>query len=258
MKLFVTIVCALLALANASVPFEEVRHIDELLLQSPDKYPFITAMYQIYGKSSYGRIVGGEVATRGQFPYQCAMYISASGGTFFCGCSIISSRTILTAAHCVDQAKSVQVILAAQNINQNEPEQVKYTVSTSAIRVHENWNSQLISNDIALITLPSDIQFNQYIQRVSLPKKSDKDKEFLNEACTTSGWGKSSDGKLNKSTAFRGHVRLYNFFVRPKYNYLCHGRQMIFKIFIFKSNQLIIFSTKYKFPLFFFSIFWYF
>jgi chymotrypsin len=204
MKLFVAIVCALWALANANVPFEEVRHIDELLLQSPDKYPFIAAMYQVYGKSRGGRIVGGQVATRGQFPYQCAMYITAtSGGTFFCGCSIISSRTILTAAHCVDQARSVQVILGAQNINQNEPEQVRYTVSSSAVRVHENWNSQQIANDIALITLPSAITFNQYIQKVNLPRWSDQGKDYLNQDCTTSGWGKPSDASSGTSSALR-------------------------------------------------------
>jgi trypsin len=44
-----------------------------------------------------GRIIGGDYATEGQFPYQIGLYIDGSG---FCGGSLISADTVLTAAHC--------------------------------------------------------------------------------------------------------------------------------------------------------------
>uniref|UniRef100_A0A336M333 CSON011233 protein n=1 Tax=Culicoides sonorensis TaxID=179676 RepID=A0A336M333_CULSO len=191
MKLLIVTLFALLAVASARINFDEVRPIEEKLLQDPDRYPLWTAFYSPHARGS-GRIVGGSIADPGQFPYQCAQFISAAGGTYFCGCSIIGPRTILTAAHCVDEARSVEVILGAQNIRQNEPSQVVYEVPASSIKVHEKWDTRRILNDIAVINLSTDIKFNDRIQPISLPRWSDVAELYTGEACTTSGWGPSS------------------------------------------------------------------
>ena len=43
------------------------------------------------------RIIGGQDAYRGQFPWQAALLIGGSG---FCGGSLISNIWVLTAAQC--------------------------------------------------------------------------------------------------------------------------------------------------------------
>ena len=51
------------------------------------------------------RIIGGREAKEGEFPWQVSIgRISVTSGiiTHFCGGTILSSNTILTAAHCLD------------------------------------------------------------------------------------------------------------------------------------------------------------
>ena len=48
-----------------------------------------------------GRIVGGEEAADGEFPWQVSLRsVGSIGATHFCGGSIIDQNWILTAAHC--------------------------------------------------------------------------------------------------------------------------------------------------------------
>lgn len=49
------------------------------------------------------RIISGEKAKLGQFPWQAALnLIFANGESHFCGGSLISPKWVMTAAHCVD------------------------------------------------------------------------------------------------------------------------------------------------------------
>jgi len=47
------------------------------------------------------RIVGGKEATPYSWPWQCYLLIKYPGGSASCGGTIIGSRYILTAAHCL-------------------------------------------------------------------------------------------------------------------------------------------------------------
>lgn len=60
------------------------------------------------------RIVGGHETEVNQYPW---MGLMQYGGRFYCGCSLINDRYVLTAAHCVQgfQARRMTVVLLNHN-----------------------------------------------------------------------------------------------------------------------------------------------
>uniref|UniRef100_A0AAR5Q8T2 Peptidase S1 domain-containing protein n=3 Tax=Dendroctonus ponderosae TaxID=77166 RepID=A0AAR5Q8T2_DENPD len=144
------------------------------------------------------RIIGGNVAARNAFPYQAALIINNSG---FCGGSIISNQWVLTAAHCVDTASSVQLILGAHNPSTtvNEPTQVR--VVANARVVHTGWNGNTMQNDIALLRAASIPVGSSGISSVSLAPASSG--TFAGSTAVLSGWGRTSDASNSIAAELR-------------------------------------------------------
>lgn len=68
-----------------------------------------------------GTLVGGSVALCGQWPYLAALTLTATV-QFFCGGSLITSKHVLTAAHCIHKrdgklkAEEITVLLEKHNL----------------------------------------------------------------------------------------------------------------------------------------------
>ncbi|XP_024118637.1 trypsin-like [Oryzias melastigma] len=113
------------------------------------------------------RIVGGQDAAAGSWPWQARLQISVNGGTALCGGSLINSQWILSAAHCFrsTSTSNVVVYLGETSID-NSPNSVSKTVFQ--IIVHPNYDSQTYDNDVSLVKLTSSVTFNDYISPVCL------------------------------------------------------------------------------------------
>ncbi|XP_071516805.1 chymotrypsin BII-like [Panulirus ornatus] len=94
-------------------------------------------------------------------------------------------------------ARSVEDVMGAHNIRINEDTQVSMT-STNFF-THENWNSFLLTNDIALIKLPNTVTFNENIQAVQLPASD----VSVGTVVTPTGWGRPSDNAGGTSDVLR-------------------------------------------------------
>ncbi|KAG8233803.1 hypothetical protein J437_LFUL008023 [Ladona fulva] len=119
------------------------------------------------------RVVGGQVASHGQFPWQVLISMDNS---YVCGGSVISDTWILTAGHCASDFSNFVVTLGAQRSDQQEPGTV--VKQTRDKTVHERYDPNQIENDISLLRLPSPISFthspgiNDQLRYVSMPVMS--------------------------------------------------------------------------------------
>nr|QGT40994.1 Chy3a [Tomicus yunnanensis] len=138
------------------------------------------------------RIIGGNVATANEYPYQVALYVYIQRMLYFCGGTLITQQWVLTAAHCAESATSIVIILGSHNLAEEEDSRLVYNTTTFII--HENWDADTLQNDIALIKLPKNIALTSYINTVPVANGSDL-LEGLTGRCL--GWGKTLLGSLS-------------------------------------------------------------
>lgn len=122
----------------------------------------------------------------------------------FLGGSLISTRTFLTAAHCIDGGQSATVILGAQTLsNPNEPNQIRIAVPASGLIMHPEWDPSLIRNDVAVVQMPNAVNLVPgFIRPAILPSGSDTG-DFSGELGVISGWGVFDDAIGQASDVLR-------------------------------------------------------
>jgi len=131
--------------------------------------------------------VGGYEAEEHEWPWIVALFID---DMWFCGGSLITDDFVLTAAHCAEDASRFDVWAGAHNVRaSSEPDRVE--ISSYNGWTHPQWNSNDLSNDLALIQLPQKITFNDLIRPACLPRPGmTADAGML---VTPIGWGRPSD-----------------------------------------------------------------
>ncbi|XP_066245186.1 brachyurin-like isoform X2 [Euwallacea similis] len=146
-------------------------------------------------------IVGGDEVVPNSRPYQAGMYIPTGSGNSFCGATLISARTVLTAAHCVDGRNgNVTIYLGAHNMPpSNDPNVVN--VSSGDIVIHPDWYRPTLLHDVAIVRFQKPVPLNANITPVLLPVDSTHD--YLGNTTLVSGWGRPSDSVNSISPVLR-------------------------------------------------------
>ncbi|XP_054856742.1 chymotrypsinogen B-like [Eublepharis macularius] len=134
--------------------------------------------------SGYTRIVNGEEAVPGSWPWQVSL--QEKSGWHFCGGSLVSENWVVTAAHC-GVTKSNVVVLGEHDRSSSVENIQKLAVEK--VFTHPDWDPVAINNDIALIKLATPAQITAKVSPVCLTDAADEFKS--GDLCATSGWGKT-------------------------------------------------------------------
>ncbi|XP_023168236.1 uncharacterized protein LOC111597648 isoform X1 [Drosophila hydei] len=137
------------------------------------------------------RIVGGDDAGFGSFPWQAYIRIGSSR----CGGSLISRRHVVTAGHCVARAtpRQVHVTLGDYVINSAVEPLPAYTFGVRRIDVHPyfKFTPQADRFDVSVLTLERTVHFMPHIAPICLPEKNE---DFLGKYGWAAGWGALNPG----------------------------------------------------------------
>ncbi|XP_020819327.1 chymotrypsinogen B-like isoform X2 [Phascolarctos cinereus] len=133
--------------------------------------------------SGLARIVNGEDAVPGSWPWQVSLQRS---GSHFCGGSLISENWVVTAAHC--SVRTTDKVIAGEFNLGSDSDDVQ-VLEIAKVFKNQNYNSLTISNDITLLKLATPAQFQENVSPVCLPSA---DEDFPSgTTCITTGWGKT-------------------------------------------------------------------
>ncbi|XP_013015563.1 serine protease 44-like [Cavia porcellus] len=135
------------------------------------------------------RIVGGQPAAERKWPWQVGLLAS---GKFVCGGSLISSRWVLTAAHCIFDFAEYTVRLGDIDLKSKAPTVVE--VPAKDIVMHQTYTRVGgVFDDVALVLLSIPVNYSTHIQPVCLPIRTFQLQ--VGTECWVTGWGKRSENE---------------------------------------------------------------
>ena len=154
----------------------------------------------------YGdRVVGGSDTLLGEYPWQAALLLGGDVGDddihadkHFCGGTLISSRHVLTAAHCtraltVQQAASLHVGLGLTNFSNYARGYQALVIAVKQIVDNPNYrgSKNYYKDDISVLVLTEDVDLfkNPHIKPVCLPSSTRSIDKYANKSAIVSGWG---------------------------------------------------------------------
>lgn len=152
---------------------------------------------------------------RGQWPFLVAL-LKSIGEEFFCGGTLISSRHVLTAGHCI-QAKNTKqklkpediMVLVGRHNLRSIAERGSEIRGVEMIFLHPDWKNytEKYDGDLAILLLDEALEFSKFIQPVCLTSDPEVQNQFEG---TVVGWASSDSGEGLENIQHEVAIRAVN------------------------------------------------
>ncbi|TWW78168.1 Delta-1-pyrroline-5-carboxylate synthase [Takifugu flavidus] len=148
-------------------------------------------------KKPITRIFGGLKVNPGGIPWQVSVQVKQKNTNqifrHVCGGVLIDSCWVLTAGHCIEPNKDMQVVMGGLSLDMDET--TEQTIRVEEVIVHENYleTQSAVYNDISLLRLRNKDGVcaieTQFVKSACLPDAQLPD----GLECTISGWGATEE-----------------------------------------------------------------
>ncbi|XP_047215265.1 suppressor of tumorigenicity 14 protein isoform X2 [Girardinichthys multiradiatus] len=157
------------------------------------------------------RIVGGQNAELGEWPWQVSLHFRTSGHV--CGASVISEKWLLSAAHCFIVHNSPENLVPANWITYSGLQSQFKTEDAQMRKVnrivcHPHYNPITNDYDIVLLELSEPLEFSNTIQPICLPSSSHHFPAGM--SCWVTGWGAVREGGMGAMVLQKAMVKIIN------------------------------------------------
>ncbi|XP_055601410.1 CLIP domain-containing serine protease B15-like [Uranotaenia lowii] len=199
------------------------------------------------------RIIGGEPTKLEEHPWAALLVFDVGGEKFApkCGASLLNSRFVLTAAHCiVDVPKKwtlhrvrfseVDALSEDDCATINDEDVCRQEYEIESVTVHENYDRNKMNrqHDIALIKLKEPVVFSEYVRPICVPiDDTIRALPIDDEEFTVTGWGQT---ETQTRSGQQLHVEIFG-----KTNEVCNKVYAVANITLEKTH-ICVGGTKNK------------
>nr|XP_020725731.1 mannan-binding lectin serine protease 1 isoform X3 [Odocoileus virginianus texanus] len=151
-----------------------------------------------FSRNLLARIINGRPVQKGTTPWTAML--SHPDGQPFCGGSLLGSKWIVTAAHCLHEVLDSEDVtlhhlellspsafkIIVGKLRRTQSDENEQSLSVKQVFLHPLYNANTYENDVALVELSRGPVLNDFVMPICLPQEPPEEGAMV----IVSGWGK--------------------------------------------------------------------